>query len=93
MVLRYLPFLPLALALIGAPALLFRNDGFPRMRALKSDLEHTREENENLEREVRRLRAEVISLRDTPAAIERIARDELGFVRRDEIVFQFGRMQ
>ncbi len=91
--LRLLPFLPLGLALVGAPALLFRADGYPRMRALTDDLERTREENAKLERDVRHLRAEVVSLRDNPTAVERIARDELGFVRQDEIVFQFGRMQ
>ena len=38
-----------------------------------------------------RLRIEVRRLRDDPAAVERIARDELGMVRKSEVVFQFAR--
>jgi cell division protein FtsB len=45
--------------------------------------------NESLAHEVRRLDAEVRQLRSEPAAMERIARDELGMVREGEIVFQF----
>ena len=40
---------------------------------------------------IQRALDEVKQLRDDPAAIERIARDELGMVRRSEVVFQFGR--
>jgi cell division protein FtsB len=40
---------------------------------------------------VNRLRIEVTQLKDDPAAVERIARDELGMVRKSEVVFQFGR--
>jgi cell division protein FtsB len=40
---------------------------------------------------VAHLRVEVDALRDDPAAVERIARDQLGMVRRSEVVFQFGK--
>jgi cell division protein FtsB len=33
----------------------------------------------------------VARLRDDPAALERIARDDLGLVRQTEVVFQFQR--
>jgi cell division protein FtsB len=33
----------------------------------------------------------VQELRDDPAAVERIARDQLGMVRRSEVVFQFAK--
>ena len=48
-------------------------------------------ENDELRRDVGRLRIEGKQRRDDPAAIERIARDELGMVRKSEVVFQFGR--
>jgi cell division protein FtsB len=45
--------------------------------------------NADLRRDVTRLRRQVQNLRDDPTAVERIARDELGLVRKSEIVFQF----
>ena len=38
---------------------------------------------------VARLRSEVKDLRENPAAVERIAREQLGLVRKNEVVFQF----
>jgi cell division protein FtsB len=42
-----------------------------------------------LSKEIRRLRAEVSQVRDHLPAIERVARDELGLLRKTEVVFQF----
>ena len=51
--------------------------------------EHRRLEGEieQLRRENRRMRSEARSLREDPAAIEAIARRELGLIRPGEIVF------
>jgi cell division protein FtsB len=38
---------------------------------------------------VEQLQREVDGLRTDPSTIERIARDELGMIREDEILFQF----
>ncbi|MDP9150716.1 MAG: septum formation initiator family protein [Myxococcota bacterium] len=88
---RSLPIAMLALALVAVPLLLVQPAGLPRLRALQKELEDVNSENRELRRDVGRLRAEVQALRDDPAAIERIARGELGMVRRSEVVFQFGR--
>ena len=61
------------------------------MRALEGDLANVKQENGELRREVTQLRDDVKRLRDDPAAVERIARDQLGLVRKSEIVFQFPR--
>ncbi|MCZ7677988.1 MAG: septum formation initiator family protein [Sandaracinaceae bacterium] len=45
--------------------------------------------NDRLRREVEQLQREVEDLQHDPAAIERIARDELGMIRADELLFQF----
>jgi cell division protein FtsB len=58
---------------------------------LQRELDDVTVENDDLRREVQRLRVEVRELRDDPAAVERIARGELGMVRKSEVVFQFGR--
>jgi cell division protein FtsB len=46
-------------------------------------------ENAALRKEISELRVEVKELRENPAAVERIARDQLGLVRKSEVVFQF----
>ncbi len=86
---RVLPIGILVLALVGAPVLIFSPEGLPRLRGLEKELSGVNEENRQLEREIDDLRGEVTRMRDDPAAVERIARNDLGLVRQSEIVFQF----
>jgi cell division protein FtsB len=79
----------LAVALVGAPVLILQPEGLPRMRALEKELAEVNAENAETRRDVSRLRVQVRALRDDPAAVERIARDQLGLVRKSEVVFQF----
>jgi cell division protein FtsB len=79
----------LILAIVSVPLMVLQPQGLPRYRALEAELRQMRRGNESLAHEVRRLDAEVRQLRSEPAAMERIARDELGMVREGEIVFQF----
>ena len=88
---RTLPIGLLSLALVAVPVLILEPQGLPRLRALQRELDEVNAENADLGREVSRLRVEVRRLRDDPATVERIARDELGMVRKNEVVFQFGR--
>jgi cell division protein FtsB len=88
---RALPIGILALALVGAPVLIFEPQGLPRMRTLEQELTRVEAENGELRRDIGTLRVEVRQLRDDPAAVERIARNQLGLVRKSEIVFQFGK--
>ncbi len=86
---RALPIAILALAAVGAPLLIFEPEGLPRMRAMEKELRDVNAGNADLRRDVTHLRRQVKNLRDDPGAVERIARDELGLVRKSEIVFQF----
>ena len=79
----------LALSLIAVPLLVLEPGGLPRLQGLDRELAGVVSENDELRREIARLRVEVRDLRDDPAAVERIARGELGLVRKDEVVFQF----
>jgi cell division protein FtsB len=88
---RTLPIAMLSLALVAVPVLVLEPEGLPRLRGLERELDDVTAENADLRREVERLRVEVGELRDDPAAVERIARGELGMVRKSEIVFQFGK--
>ena len=87
--LRSLPVAMLSLAAIAVPVLVLEPEGLPRLRSLQRELSEVAERNAELRHEVVRLRAEVAELRDDPAAIERIARSELGMVRKSEVVFEF----
>jgi len=86
---RILPIGILAVALVGAPVMIFSQEGLPRLRGLERELASVQEENKNLEREIDELRGHVDRLRDDPQAVEGIARRDLGMVRQSEIVFQF----
>jgi cell division protein FtsB len=69
--------------------LLLEPQGMPRMRSLETELGGVETENAELRRDVGRLRTEVKELRENPTAVERIAREQLGLVRKSEVVFQF----
>jgi cell division protein FtsB len=79
----------LTVSLIAVPVLVLQPQGMPRMRALDKELQTVDAENAELRRDVARLRAEVKDLRENPTAVERIAREQLGLVRKSEVVFQF----
>lgn len=79
----------LVYALVSVPVRILSEEGLPRYRRLREQLERLRHENVELARNIERLNREVNALRSDPSAIERIARDELGLVQPGEIVFQF----
>ena len=87
--LRGLPLAALTVSLVAVPVLVFEPQGLPRMRALEKELVGVQNENAELRRDVGKLRAKVKDLRENPAAVERIAREQLGLVRKSEVVFQF----
>lgn len=86
---RGLPIGVLVVALIGAPVMIFSPEGLPRLRGLERELAAVEAENRELAHELEERRGAAARLRDDPAALERIARDDLGLVRQTEIVFQF----
>jgi len=89
--LRGLPLAVLTISLVAVPVLVLEPQGMPRMRALETELSGVQRENAELRRDVSRLRADVKQLRESPTAVERIAREQLGLVRKSEVVFQFER--
>ena len=63
--------------------------GVARTLRLQHDLEGLEEGNHRLQEENLRLRMRIRSLREDRQAIEQVARDELGLVRPEDVVFQF----
>lgn len=84
-----LPMFVLVCAVVSVPVMVLRPEGLSRMRNLKAELADAERENAESRRQIQSLRNEVGRLRDDPAAVERIARDQLGFVRKSEIVVHF----
>lgn len=87
---RVLPLGLLAVACLKVPLTLLGPAGLPRLGALRSELAQVEADNREALREIERLRLEIHALRDDPEAVERIARDQLGMVRKSEVIFQFG---
>ena len=77
----------LLLAAVVVPLKVFDPKGFERVERLRAELMELNEAR--LKRENETLRFEIQSFHENPDFIEKVARDELGMVGPDEIVFQF----
>jgi len=86
---RLLPLAVLAIAAISVPTLMLSATGLPRLQGLREEKVRADDEVSRLSQQIWELRAEVARIKDDPAAVERAARDELGLIRRTEVVFQF----
>lgn len=74
---------------VGMPTLLVKSGGLGRLGELSRERETVETEISRLARRVAELEARARAARDDPRAIERAARDQLGLVRPNEVVFQF----
>lgn len=77
----------LVLALLGGA--LFGGDGVTRHEKLREELDRINGLNEKLSADNRRLAIEAKALRHDQSYIEHVIRDELGWVKSDELVFIF----
>lgn len=84
-----LPFALLTFSVIVVPLRMLDEQGLPRYQALRTELRRVRQSNDRIRSEVAELQRTVEDLRSDPVMIERIARDELGMLREDELLFQF----
>lgn len=86
---RALPIAVLSVAVVSVPVMIFSADGIGRLRHLEAEKTRADREIQRLSQQIRELRAEVRRIKDDPAMVEQVARDELGLVRQTEVVFQF----
>ena len=65
--------------------------GLRRLERLRSDIERQEQQNRELRAENARLQRTIRELSSPaqPAALEKAAREQLGFVRQDEVLFKF----
>jgi cell division protein FtsB len=61
--------------------------GFRRYLSLRQDVETLHEKNRLITEQNELLLREINALRDDPAALERAAREELGYIKPGELVF------
>ncbi|HWO13936.1 MAG TPA: septum formation initiator family protein [Polyangiaceae bacterium] len=86
---RLVPLGMLLVAAVSVPWMLWSPSGLSRLGALRAQRETLALEVARLERDIERLRYQAESIKTSPSSIERVARDELGLVRRTELVMQF----
>ncbi|HLK91304.1 MAG TPA: septum formation initiator family protein [Polyangia bacterium] len=79
-----------AFVLAFVPYHLYARSGLAKTLTLSRDLRALRARNHELRAENDRLEREAEALRSDPAAIERVARSDLGWVRPGEIVVDLG---
>ncbi|MFO8073029.1 MAG: septum formation initiator family protein [Polyangia bacterium] len=84
-----LPVGLLLAALIFLPLKLLDERGLSRVEELSAQLEVLRDKNRRIRWENRALRKEIRAFHSDPQYVEKVARDELGMVGPDEIIYQF----
>jgi cell division protein FtsB len=86
---RALPLAILTTAVVAVPVMIFSASGLNRLNSLRAERGRADQEISRLTQQIAELRSEVERIKTDPAAVERVARDELGLVRQTELVFQF----
>ena len=81
--------LPAALGAGYLPYRIFGPDGAAHALRLSGKLHEIQLKNLELSRANRGLRRDVRRLKANPEAMERVARDELGLVKPNDLIFQF----
>ena len=67
---------------------IFGDNGFLAMRRARADTEKLRKEIQQLNEENQHLTGDVRALKTDPAAVERVAREDMGLAREGELVFR-----
>jgi cell division protein FtsB len=76
-------------ASIAVPLQVFGPQGIDRVARLQEEFETLEEHNKQIARENQAIRSEIGAFHANPEYIEKVARDELGMVCQDEIIYQF----
>ncbi len=86
---RALPIGLLALGVVGMPTLLLSSGGLARLDRLEAEREKVSLEISRLTKRIEYLRSKAEAVKSNPETVERSARDQLGLLRRTEIVYHF----
>lgn len=86
---RLMVAIPLAIAIGYVPYHAYGPSGMGKVKKLKNELFRLESNNRKLLEHNSQLRIEIGALKSDRRTIERVARDELGLVRENDIVFLF----
>ena len=67
---------------------IFGDNGYLAMRRARADTDKLRKEIQQLNEENQHLAGDVRALKTDPAAVERVAREDMGLAREGELVFR-----
>lgn len=81
----------IGMALVLALWIAFSPFGFVRYLKIKKRLAKEEQEIGRLKNENRALEKEIARLRHDPAYLEKVARKRYGLIRKNEIIFDFGK--
>jgi cell division protein FtsB len=76
-------------AAIFVPLKVFDHNGLARVERLRHELDELEDNNRRIKRENDALRLQIHAFHSDPGYVEKIARDELGMVGPEEIIYQF----
>lgn len=78
------------IAMIGfLAAILFGDKGYMELRHLRAALDRLRQANARLTQENLQVYRTIDRLKNDPLYVENVARQELGMIRADELIFTF----
>jgi len=86
---RKLLWVVVVLVFLTALGVLLSGGGLSRYRSLSQGALSLRQKNQELVSENAQLRAEIDALKADSKVVERALREELGYIRADEIIFSF----
>jgi len=75
--------------IVGGGLVLYAGSGVMRVRAMQQEIRQLERELGTLRAQTEKLTATIDKLRNDPAYIEKLAREDLGYVREGETVLKF----
>ncbi|MBI3583922.1 MAG: septum formation initiator family protein [Nitrospinae bacterium] len=87
--LKILLLVSLSFFIFIVTAAIFRDDGVIKVYHLNKKVELLKNNISKLKKENEKLNSEVYALKNDSSYIEKIAREDLGLVKQDEVVFEF----
>ena len=74
---------------VGGGLVVYGGSGVIRVRAMQQEIHHLERELTTLRSQTEKLTATIDKLRNDPAYIEKLAREDLGYVREGDTVLKF----
>ena len=74
---------------VGGGLVVYGGSGVVRVRAMQQEIRHLERELGTLRSQTEKLTATIDKLRNDPAYIEKLAREDLGYVREGDTVLKF----